>query len=422
MPTPSHDQWKALGSIFSSPWFKRKWIIQEVATAQSVAVICGREEINWEDMGEAASFALLSSLEHLVDIDFCPCALLWSLRGFYQRGIRFPLLWLLNSFQGHQATDLRDHFYALIGLTLNEDSSDSSLQLNYHLSFVEVSILIVRMIITETKRLDCFKGIHRDFETVEDDSVEGSHIGRLPSWVTDWSNDHGPPAISFTGIGGMPRFSASRNTKHIAQFPELPGHVTTRGMLVDSIVDLGRGFRKAHTPPMGKTPLFNFLRWKALARRHARSSYSNSRYFDKAFCLTLLAGIGITASKATRKDIRLVMEFLEYLKEWKASNASGAAEDDYEKPDSEDFLVTVLKLRETCKNRRLVITAKGRMGLASDAARVGDNIILMMGADMPYVTRVANRQAWNLVGHCYIHGIMEGEAFESKRCENIQLV
>ena len=407
LPLPANYQWKALGSILSSFWFSRKWIIQEVATSKSLNVIVGHEEIDLEHIGDAANFALLSGLDDLVDIDFGPSSLLWNFRSFYRKGIRFPLLRLFNSFQSYQTTDPGDHLYALVGLALREDDPNV-LQFDYRMSFVEISTLMVRMIMTDTKQLDCFKGVDREI-------LEGSRTRGLPSWVTDWSNCDLISAISFTGIGEIQMFSASRDTKHISQFPELPGHVTVRGMQVDDIVHLGRGFRKT------RNPLFNFLRWKAFAQRHLRSPNSTKRYFYKAFCLTLLGGNGIHTPKATRKDVRLVKEFLEYLKQWKSADNFGKSRDNYERPDDEHIGITMMQLRKSCKDRQLAITAKGRIGLVPRGARVGDGIVLMMGADLPYAVRTNGQQAWNLVGHCYIHGIMEGTAFDLKKCENILL-
>ena len=62
---------------------------------------------------------------------------------------------------------------------------------------------------------------------------------------------------------------------------------------------------------------------------------------------------------------------------------------------------------------RFCITEKGYMGLCSKEAQVGDDIYILPGMATPYtMRRTAGRQAneLRLVGRCYIHGIMDGEA------------
>jgi hypothetical protein len=62
---------------------------------------------------------------------------------------------------------------------------------------------------------------------------------------------------------------------------------------------------------------------------------------------------------------------------------------------------------------RFCVTEKGYMGLCTSNARVGDVVYVLHGMHTPYtMRRTANRdeQQVRLVGQCYIHGIMDGEA------------
>ena len=72
-------------------------------------------------------------------------------------------------------------------------------------------------------------------------------------------------------------------------------------------------------------------------------------------------------------------------------------------------------------NRRLVRTKKGYLGLAGDVVRVGDLVVLCEGGKLPLVVRKAG-QMQKLVGDCYIHGIMYGEAFEETKCQRMWIV
>lgn len=62
--------------------------------------------------------------------------------------------------------------------------------------------------------------------------------------------------------------------------------------------------------------------------------------------------------------------------------------------------------------------------LASVDVKVGDWICIMFGADVPFVLRPGNNDAasltdqssiWEFICECYVHGIMDGEAFDTAK-------
>ena len=66
--------------------------------------------------------------------------------------------------------------------------------------------------------------------------------------------------------------------------------------------------------------------------------------------------------------------------------------------------------------RKFLLCAKGDwIGLAPMAAHVGDVICILHGCSVPVLLRRnsdygTERIWWNVVGECYVHGIMDGEA------------
>jgi len=48
---------ECLEELFARPYWKRVWIIQEVAVASHVRIICGSEEITWHDLADAVGRA-----------------------------------------------------------------------------------------------------------------------------------------------------------------------------------------------------------------------------------------------------------------------------------------------------------------------------------------------------------------------------
>lgn len=69
--------------------------------------------------------------------------------------------------------------------------------------------------------------------------------------------------------------------------------------------------------------------------------------------------------------------------------------------------------------RKLAISAKGYLGLASSLAQPGDAICILLGCSVPVILRpihgnvLDNAARLTLVGECYVHGIMNGESMKA---------
>jgi len=70
---------------------------------------------------------------------------------------------------------------------------------------------------------------------------------------------------------------------------------------------------------------------------------------------------------------------------------------------------------------RVVKTETGEVALVPHAAEVGDRVALFKGGRCPFVVRKWGRK-WRFVGDAYIHGMMEGEAWDVNKCEEIDFV
>ncbi|KAF4990336.1 hypothetical protein FDECE_14412 [Fusarium decemcellulare] len=122
-----------LQSVLEKPWFKRVWILQEVAKAQRAVVHCSRGSIN------ARSFALAPLLlgevpEEQVQavLDIMPGPSRQSSWWSERRNLG-TLLW---KFRGCHATDPRDRVYALLGIA--SDITGDEIQADYSKNEEEV--------------------------------------------------------------------------------------------------------------------------------------------------------------------------------------------------------------------------------------------------------------------------------------------
>ena len=67
--------------------------------------------------------------------------------------------------------------------------------------------------------------------------------------------------------------------------------------------------------------------------------------------------------------------------------------------------------------RRFAVSAQGYYVLGPDTMQEGDAVVVLYGGRTPFLLRRRDEEegdGWVLVGECYMHGIMAGEALERK--------
>jgi hypothetical protein len=79
-----------------------------------------------------------------------------------------------------------------------------------------------------------------------------------------------------------------------------------------------------------------------------------------------------------------------------------------------------------CNGRQFSVTASNSIGLVPKLATIGDEIFLLAGGKFLYVLRPQG-DFYRLIGECYIHGLMDGEALEllqsgKKQLKQIRIV
>jgi hypothetical protein len=76
-------------------------------------------------------------------------------------------------------------------------------------------------------------------------------------------------------------------------------------------------------------------------------------------------------------------------------------------------------MHQTVRGRALFITSNGYIGLGPEDLKQGDAVAIFHGAKTPFVVREAAKDnQWSLIGDCYVHGIMSGEALEGQKEKN----
>lgn len=71
--------------------------------------------------------------------------------------------------------------------------------------------------------------------------------------------------------------------------------------------------------------------------------------------------------------------------------------------------------------RRLARTRKRYLGLVPAATRISDSIAICEGGRRPLVIRTDDN-SWRIIGECYMHGIMYGQAYGEAKCKRMRFI
>jgi hypothetical protein len=117
LSVPKHPDFElrdGLDQLLSRPWFKRVWILQEIANAKRASILCGTKSVR------AHTFALAPSLIGIKPERHCQAVL-----DIMPGSLREKTWWtenrdlynLLLKFKESRASDPRDKVYALLGIS-----------------------------------------------------------------------------------------------------------------------------------------------------------------------------------------------------------------------------------------------------------------------------------------------------------------
>ncbi|KAM5371733.1 hypothetical protein ACJZ2D_007798 [Fusarium nematophilum] len=391
-------------------------------------------------------------------------------------GYRLPceLGELLLGFRWSTARDPKDKIYGLLGLA----KSAYGIEPDYAISTTVCYTRATFAIITGNGNLDILRGLRKP-TCLGDSTVPG-----LPSWVPDWAYDFSSipkeaahPVVpfrplvreiwltsqSYTSASLFPQFQASGPTLEF--LPRLKQDGTTlilRGLIVDELEVLGRNLR--YPAPMPVTPtadrLKNWLRekeranklreavgellstvggWKdmALSPKHLHTEPDETR--EDAFLVTICKNrIPTDADRAAalghmRECMRSMFDYssktattlkmlgFQHVNTRLYRTLLGYTKE--QKMEEQDILLAGLALVHLrwAIDQRMARTKGGYLALMPEPCKVGDKIVLLEGGKTPYVLRAVGKQ-WKILGDCYVHGMMSGEAWHEEGRIDVEII
>ena len=197
--------WKDIGELFQRKWFERVWVVQELVLASKVRVVCGKWDVNWDDIFSALEICKkriekvrLPNLQLRHDFAHAQHAFALGLtrRMFKDLRVsrrRFSLLYLLDTFAHTDSTEERDKLFALLGLAY--DAGDEAFNPDYSSPF---EVVVLRYATAFVERGDALELLYR---------AGASKSYNFCSWIPK-GNDREPCRTISTWRGSKGIFSA----------------------------------------------------------------------------------------------------------------------------------------------------------------------------------------------------------------------
>jgi hypothetical protein len=190
-PEVDESEWAALENLFAKrAWWRRLWVVQEIALARQVRLICGSRTLDWSFI-EALRAGVQKKLwapepTQRFGAIFSAAWELDAARATNKTtdGLTLPRLGsLMQTFSRRKCVDARDLCYGLLAMAPLERASITP---DYDLALESVFINATRLMIQDSEVLDVVCMARKGSWGQETN---------LPSWVPDWrlSADHPDP-------------------------------------------------------------------------------------------------------------------------------------------------------------------------------------------------------------------------------------
>jgi hypothetical protein len=360
-----------------------------------------------------------------------------------QREVK-ALLVRLSVTQPLRCSDPRDRVYALLG-SVKAGASIGMVAPDYTKPYHEVYWDLARAIASFTLEFLCSVGIgigigisgpSNEVDAAEPSPHWQTKNSNIPSWVPDWHRIHSGLALG----GKLPGvYNASLQETGTAEVRDLGRVLRVRGYVIDAVEKLlpvpssqpfssdRKAVLKAFPASYADTDKQAWTRFrKERIRNLVRTCTANADLTGHALSeetvTTWIRGACLMADAYSDKESD---------DEGDKGKEEGYDEDgdsDYETGSEEelysdggfgfgDFLEGMTGYKQAVKaaseGRRLLRTREGRMALGPGGVSAGDVICVVLGCSTPLVLRqdpAREGEYYQLVGACYVHGVMYGEA------------
>ena len=264
----SSQEWKSLAAFFNHrTWFERAWVMQEIALARDIVVLCGSLHLSWEQVSAVARLlrgsdmgmklakrttqtpeyidigqrcTTLGEVRRYVSGHYTQPDLARTLDGSFGAHTNAEQLYgfielMLESVVNFKTTEPRDKCYAVLGLIARFPGYQKNilLQPDYSKSVVSVYTDVATEIL---RGKTCPSLLSLVLQS------PFRRMPSLPSWVPDFSQPHVSSVLFLGSLFGNNRFNANKGI--IPKNPLLPLSIEANTLSIsgaewDTVIEVG---------------------------------------------------------------------------------------------------------------------------------------------------------------------------------------
>lgn len=465
--------WKALYNMLLTPWSSRVWVVQEVAKAPrepEIRVLRGSHVFTMERIALAMSTIYKYNLQQEVQLTYpARFATLWGER-IHQKD-KPGLLEVVKRNWLTYASDERDNIYALLGV-----GHDIKMPLKYGKEKTADSVFVdfARAVIQQNRSLEIIGALASvpDNDRREDDRLRRS--SNLPSWVPDlrvWvphtfiimspeADYEGRNLLHFTAAKGEstkfgPAFLGPENSwlQVEGQIIDTIDSMLGTGPVMQKACSINEGleFYRKSEYTAGVEKEYEIIGAKqrnygpAIVKINANKIYEHTgESLLEAFYATLTMDdlhhrhtphrLDKSERMRRRRLRKIYWNFHQLTHILRESDMGMFHRPSSMLPQFDQqaakavFQHYVTEAMSACVNRRLARTReKGYLGIFTNQVYEGNSVVLLKGARVPVIMRKwyspgVSDEVWQIVGDGYVHGIMDGKAWDPTKCRKFTVV
>ncbi|KAI0098924.1 hypothetical protein GGR51DRAFT_565335 [Nemania sp. FL0031] len=433
-----------LTELLQNPYWIRGWVIQEIANALKLRIVCGEHHVPWEKFMQLyQQHEFKAMMRHDRPTAASPARHIQEINEFRTQGFSSPLVHVLQRTRNAKLSDPRDSVYAKLSLSLEAETL--SFRPDYTIS-VEEMLKHLAVVYMQRHRSLYFFGL------------TGETSLRIPSWVPDWSRADGRRPILLDSL--------SNTTAQENFFLEVSVDMniaSVKGFVIDYIGELS---------VQSSAPLHPARSDKILQSKCEPMAPKSPETMFPAICRTIVANQSATAEappdlpgftricaiQALMSEIALKqgdsvprdtqswgqsgagsMSFDSWWRSsrdiviggravhfWATSYAQNSIFQNHAVNSSDrnlrnDFCTS---LAVWMQKRQLVGSRKGFPVLAPQASKPGDLLCWLLGCPVPVVLRAVSDRtnSYQLIGEAYVDGMMEGIREGSTEIQQFDLI
>jgi hypothetical protein len=434
--------------LLHRPWFRRIWIVQEVAVSGGqISILCGSSEpVPWASFVDGcnkivqAQFGSYTGRLIGYPLMIEEARRKFSTKGTGDEGLE-DLITTCSHYRRFEATDPRDKVYALRGLARGDALLDM-IPVDYNIAVDDLYRRVARVSLQMSGNLQVL--------SVNSSGTSGRQSTGspdLPSWMPDWrlTDDVGsyftPPDQS---AGPLPlrNFHATAHSVSKSVISDDGKLLRVSGLLVDRIKAVGKTCPEPRLRPKATyiSP-FDMMRFGCrvmtvfFEAEEMGEVGSGGRYEPSAeplldaFAKVIISG-HVVANTDLDDDLAAFRDWHAGLTWFRVLHRLGAFRYGFIsvvclcvfaylrtlavglfQGRSKLELSFSTKIISLMRGRKFVKTEGGFLGAASHAAETGDTVALLRGGRFPLVLRTEGSN-WRVVGDCYVPGLEDGRYWE----------